>query len=342
MYYGKNGLKKRTLKGGKWMDTRRTFAFILSLILGLSLMSGEALSLDYPTREIQLIVCFAAGSNQDFSGRFAAKFGEKYVGKPIVVVNKVGGGGALGFTTLAEAKPDGYTVGLVSPAIITKSYLTKGVTFNKDSYRLIARMNYAGYSVVAKKGSPYDIPLKELVKKAKERSGAVIMGTTGYWGTPDIAQALFEEQAGIKFRNVNFPGWEGIIPALLGDHVHVTYLPPSGWSALYKAGKVNILAMTTEQRDPQYPNVPTFKELGFDIVIHITHWLGAPAKTPDPIINFLADAFKKAFNEQGYKEAVDNIGGTAAYLGPEEATKEWNKLDEIFRGLIKKYDIKPQ
>lgn len=147
---------------------RKGFPFILSVTtLWIFLAPMSAIGSDYPTREIEFIAGYAPGSNTDNFARLAGKYGEKYVGKPIVVVNKPPA--ARGFAALAAAKPDGYTLGIISNSTIGQQYLLKGVTFHyRKSYRVICQIDYSAEGVFTKKGGPYDIPLKELVKKAKE------------------------------------------------------------------------------------------------------------------------------------------------------------------------------
>lgn len=322
---------------------RMIWGMILSLIFGLSSLPQDAWAQDYPKREIELIAAFAPGSNTDSFARLAAKHAEKYVGKPILVVNKPGGGGSLGFATLAKAKPDGYTIGLLSNAVIGHPYLLKGVTFHyQKSFRLIAQIDFSAQGLYAKKGSPYDLPLKELAKKAKEKPDTIKVGIGGTWTAQDFARAIFEEEAGVKFIKVPFPGAAEAVPALLGGHVDVEFGPASEWAHLSKGGKVTVLAVSTEQRDPRFPDIPTFKELGYDVVMSTIHWIGAPAGTPDPIVNFLAEAFKKAVNEQSFKDTADNLGATAAWESPEGAMRSMEKLDQLYQRIVKKYDLKPK
>lgn len=327
------------------MSTRqlKMFSIILSSFIVISFIPTRALTLDYPMREIEFVAAFAPGSNTDNFARLSAKFGEKYVGKPIVVVNKPGGGGARGFTAIAQAKPDGYTIGLLSQAVIAHPYLLTGITFHyKKSFRMVAQIDYSAQGLCVKKGGPFDIPLKEIVKRAKEKPETLKVGVGGTWTAQDWVRAIFEEEADIKLINVRFPGATEAVPALLGGHLDLFIGPAAEWSHLYKGGKVNVLGMSTDQRDPRYPTIHTFKEQGYNVVLPSYHWVAAPAGTPDPIVNFLADAFKKAFAEQGFKDAADNLGAIAAWADPEESLKTMERIDQIYQRIVKKYDLKPQ
>lgn len=322
----------------------RVSVFIVALVLAASLTPGEIRGLDYPTREIEFIAPFAPGSSTDAFSRLAAKFGEKYVGKPIVVVNKVGGGGVRGYAAISSAKPDGYTMGLLGQSVMVHPYLLKGVTYNyKKDFRILSQVDYSAEAFFTKKGGPYDIPLKELVKKAKEKPETIKMGVAGsVWGAPDFTRAFLEEEAGVKFNRVPFPGAGDLIPAVMGGHSDLGVGPSAEWAPYYKGGQFSVLAVCTEKRDPRYPDIPTAKELGFDVVFSAYHWIGAPAGTPDPIVNLLADAFKKAFSEQGFKDGCDHLGATAAWDSPEGSLKAMEKVEQLYLKVIKKYDLKPQ
>ena len=318
--------------------------FFLPLALSIAMTPMNGLSLDYPTREIEYIVGYGPGSSQDNVSRLVAKFSEKHVGKPIVVVNKPGGGGSRGFTTLAAGKPDGYTIGIFSISGILQQYLMKGVTFHyRKSFRSISQCAFTPVGVYVKKGSPYDVPLKDLVKMAKEKPDTIKVGIGGTWSSEDFVRAVFEDEAGMKCIRVPFTGGgTESVPALLGGHTDINFGAAPHWASLYKAGKVNVLAMTTEQRDPRFPNIPTFKENGYDVTIRNSYWVVAPAKTPDVVINFLAEAFRKGFAEQGYKDGIDNLGVIPVWTGPEEALRDMDKIDRMIQGVVKKYDLKPQ
>ena len=315
----------------------------LFVVGAVYLATGMTLAADYPIREIEFIAAFAPGSNTDNFARLAAKFGEKYVGKPIVVVNKPGGGGARGFTALATVKPDGYTIGLLSQGVIAHPYLLKGITFHyKKNFRLVSQIDYSAQGLCVKKGGPWDISLKEFVKKVKEKPETIKVGIGGTWTAQDFVRAIFEDEAEIKLINVRFPGASEAVPNLLGGHLDCFIGPSSEWSHLLKGGKVSVLAVSTDDRDPRFPNIPTFKEQGYDVSLPSYHWVATPAGMPDAIINHLAEAFKKGFAEQGFKDAADNLGATAAWAGPEESLKTMERIDQLYSRVVKKYGLKPE
>jgi tripartite-type tricarboxylate transporter receptor subunit TctC len=322
----------------------KVFFFCLSLAFSISFIPGDVLSMEYPTREIEFIVGFPPGSSVDHAGRLIAKFAEKYAGKPIVVANKPGGGGTRGFSSLAAAKPDGYTIGLVSQSAILQPYLMKGVTFNyKKSFRIICEMAYTAEGIYTKKGGPYDLPFTEIIKKAKEKPNTIKAGVGGTWTGSDVVRFILEDVTGARFIRIPHPaGGQELIPGVLGGHLNFAIGEGAQWAPLYKAGKLSVLAVSTERRDPRFPDIPTLKELGYDVSLAVTFWVGAPSGTPDDVINFLAEVFRKAVAEEGYKEGSDVAFNTASWQGPEDSLKAMEKLDGTFQKLIKKYDLKPE
>ena len=237
------------------MGSKVFFSLVLSLALGISLVPADGWSLDYPTREIELIAGYPPGSTLDHIARLAGKFAEKYVGKPIVVVNKPGGGGSRGFAALAAAKPDGYTLGIVSQSAILQPYLMKGITFNyKKSFRIICQVAYTAEGVYVKKGGPFDIPFTEIVKRAKEKPNTIKAGVGGTWTGSDVVRLYVEDATGAKFIRIPHPaGGQELIPGVLGGHLNFAIGEGAQWAPLYKAGKFGVLAVSTDRRDPRYP-----------------------------------------------------------------------------------------
>ena len=327
------------------MNRKKVWIFSLAAALALFAIPGAVLCADYPTREIEFVSGFGPGSSNDSVARLIGKFSEKYVGKPIVVVNKAGGGGTRGYAFVAAAKPDGYTLGNLNVAVIFTPYLVKGVTYDyKKSFRIISKTAIMPIGLYVKKGGPYDIPLKELVKKFKEKPNTIKIGVGGNWVPEDIVRAVFEDEAGVQGIRVPFTGGGGeTIPALLGGHTDINFGGASHWAELYRSGKVNVLATTLDKRDPGMPNIPTFKENGFDMAgIMNIYWVGAPAGTPDAVVNHLAEAFRKGLADPGYAAGMANLGCTAAWEGPADSLKEMNKIEQTFLKLVKKYNLQPQ
>ncbi len=187
------------------------------------------------------------------------------------------------------------------------------------------------------------MPLKEIVKKAKENPNTIRVGIGGsIYGVQDIARFLFEDAAGIKLVRVPFPGAAENVAALLGGHVDVEVAPAGEFVPLYKAGKFTVLALSDAQRNPLFPEIPTFRELGYDVVISSTHWIAGPKGLPDAITNHLAEAFRKGFSEPGFKETCEQMGANPAWDGPEGSLKAMLAVDDAYQKLIKKFNLQPK
>ena len=316
---------------------------MFALLWAVSWIPVAAFGLDFPKREIEYYCTYGPGSNADNFARLLAKFAGKFIGKPIVVVTKVGGGGSKSYAALAAAKPDGYTIGGLGTGTIAQPYLFKGTNFHyKTSFTQICQMDYSAQGLIVLKKGLFDIPLEELLKRAKENPQTIKCAIGGTWTPQDFTREMFEGAAGVKFIKIPFPNAAEAIPALLGGHVDISFAPASEWGHLYKGGKINVLAVSTEERDPRFKDLPTFRELGYDVVFDVTHWVGAPKGLPEPILKFYVENFRKAFTDPGFVQAADHLGATAAFLGPEETLQAMDKRDEVVRRIFQKYGVKPK
>jgi tripartite-type tricarboxylate transporter receptor subunit TctC len=257
-----------------------------------------------------------------------------------VVVNKPGGGGSRGWAALSAAKPDGYSIGTVSNSTVIHKYLLKGVPYDwEKNFKLICTFAYAPIAIVVRKGAFGSI--QEFIKKAKDNPDSIKIGISGKWTTEDFAYQLLQEEAGIKLRRVDFAGGGERMTALLGGHIDAISAPPSEWKSLYDAGSLDALLICREKRVPSLPQIPTSKELGFNIEQTSMYMMGAPGGTPDPIVNFLSGAFKKGIAEPAFINGAAKIGVTASWISPEESLKIWKRMDQDFQLIIKKFDLKP-
>jgi len=300
-------------------------------------------ALDYPAREIELISPHAPGSSADLAARNIASHTERFVGKPLVVVNKPGGSGAKGPTYVAQAKPDGYTLGVFSQSGIAQPYLMKGVTFTyKKSYRAIAQADTSSTALYVLKGGKYDVPLKEFVKILRENPESIKIGIGGKWTVQDFATEMLQVEAGIKFNKIPFPAVADAVPAFLGGHIDAVMASTAAGSNLYKAGKISVLGDSQEQRDPLFPHVPTFKEQGYSVVVPNTRWIVAPAGTPEAVVNYLAKVFRQGLTSIEFKEGCNKLFLRADWAGPEDSVKGMQRVEQLYLTIIRKYNLQPE
>lgn len=297
------------------------------LLAGLAVFSAAAQD-HYPSRPITLIVPFPPGGVADLTGRPTAQAMEKLLKQPVAIVNKAGAGGAIGMATVANAKPDGYTLlmALSSISIIPEADKLFGrePAYRSNQFVPIALISADPTVLVVRSQSPYKT-LKELVADGKKQPNGLSFSSSGVYGTLHMAIEMFTHAAGLKMRHVPYTGAGPALTALLGGHVDLLASGPSVVTPQIKAGTLRPLAVWGAKRLPSLPDVPTFKELGYDIEFYIWSGLFAPAGTPVAIVTSLRDAAKKAVADPEFKLAMDKIETPIAYLDAPEFQKFWDK-----------------
>ena len=302
--------------------------FILSLIAVMPIHAAE-----FPTKEVQIIIPWAAGGATDLIFRALAATSDKFLGKAVVVVNRPGGGGAVGYTEVMQAKPDGYTlVSAITPLAILPHQVTTAFIY-KNFEPVINVVSDPGMFLV-RSDAPWK-SLKEFLDFAKKNPEMITVGNSGAGGGVHLIALAFEKAAGVKFNNIPFSGGGPSVTALLGGHINaVSVSPPEGIEHV-KAGKLKIIALFAEKRFELFPDVPTVKEQGIDFVM--TQWRGlAAAKgTPPDVIKKLHDAFKQGMDDPIFKKNAKDMVVNLSYLGPEAFGKLMATEHELYGKLVK-------
>jgi tripartite-type tricarboxylate transporter receptor subunit TctC len=291
---------------------------------------------EFPTKEIQIIVPWAAGGATDLIFRALAVPTERYLGKAVIVVNRPGGGGAVGYTEAAQAPPDGYT--LVS-AITPLTILPHGVktVFSYKSFDPIINVSTDPSMFLARPDAPWK-DLKEFLAYAKQNPNKVTVGNSGAGGGVHLVALAFEKAAGVKFNHIPFSGGGPSVTALLGGHINtVSVSPPEGISQV-QAGKLKILALFADKRLAMFPDVPTVKEQGINFAMGMWRGLAAPKGTPPDALKKLHDVFKQGMEDAVFKKSAADMAVSIHYLGPEDFRKLMASEDILYADLIK--DVK--
>lgn len=289
------------------MKRRILFSLIAGLIMALGV---NAYATDYPTKPITLQVPFPAGGSTDVGARIVAAIAEKDLGKPIVVVNKAGAGGQVGWTELARQKPDGYYLGYINLPHLPSAILDpeRKATFKGEDIVPIISQALDPTTISVRPDSPW-ATLKDLIEDAKKRPGQIAAGIVGYLQDDEIGYLQMAEAAGFQMRLVYFDGAAPAITALLGKHVDVLFCTVADNFAQWKAGRIRMLTIMDKERTKFYPDLPTTAELGYPTVISAsTRGIAAPRGVPEPIMKKLQDVFKKAMMA---KEHMDKLEGAA-------------------------------
>ena len=309
---------------------RKLFAvlFVLSFI---AVMPGQAA--DFPTKEVQIIIPWAAGGATDLIFRALAATSGKYLGKPVVVVNKPGGGGAVGYTEGMKAAPDGYTLtAAVTPMTILPHQVTTAFTYK--NFEPILNVVSDPSMFLIRSDAPWK-SLKEFLDYAKQNPDMITVGNSGAGGGVHLVALAFEKAAGVKFNHIPFSGGGPSVTAILGGHVNaVSVSPPEGIPQI-QAGKLKIIALFAEKRLAMFPDVPTVKEQGINFAMGMWRGLAAPKGTPPDVIKKLHDAFKQGMDDPVLKKNATDMAVNLDYLGPEAFGKLIAGDHEFYGKLVK-------
>ncbi|HTS42129.1 MAG TPA: tripartite tricarboxylate transporter substrate binding protein [Xanthobacteraceae bacterium] len=281
----------------------------------------------YPSHAITVISPFPPGGVSDVITRPLDASLEAVFKQPVVLENKVGAAGAVGAQYVASAKPDGYTllthiVSISGFAAVDKLF-GRTPKFTNASFIPLARIVADPIVMIINNDLPYKT-LKDLVNDAKANPDKLIYSSSGLYGASHIPTALFAKAAGdLKMRHLPTNGGGPAVTAVLGGNVNFFMSPTSIALSHIRAGKVRPLAVSSAKRVKTLPDVPTFKEQGYDLEYYF--WVGifAPKGTPEPIVKTLREALDKAAHSEQFLKAIDNLGQELAYMDQPEFAKFW-------------------
>jgi tripartite-type tricarboxylate transporter receptor subunit TctC len=307
---------------------------IIGLFVTLVLLTSVPLqAADFPTKEVQIIIPWAAGGATDLIFRALAATTGQYLGKAVIVVNRVGGAGAVGYTEAAQAKPDGYTlVSAITPLTILPHQVTTAYTYK--NFEPILNVVYDPAMFLIRSDAPWK-SLKEFLDYAKKNPEMITVGNSGAGGGVHLIALAFEKAVGVKFNHIPFSGGGPSVTAILGGHINaVSVSPPEGIEHV-KAGKLKIIALFAEKRFELFPDVPTVKEQGIDFAMGQWRGFVASKGTPPDVIKKLHDAFKQGMDDPVFKKNAKDMAINLSYLGPEAFGKLMADEHEFYGKLVK-------
>ena len=318
----------------------RTQIYLLSLIFASFSFWGAAEAQEhYPSRGIQMVVPFPPGGVADLTARPVAAAMEKIVKQPVVVVNKTGAAGAVGMSFVANGKPDGYTVlmALSSISIIPEAdkLFDRKPAYMMDQLTPIALISADPTIFVVRADRPWKT-VKEFVEDAKKRPGDISFSSSGVYGTLHMATEMLAHAAGIQLKHIPYSGAGPALTAILGGHVDALASGPAVVAPHIKAGKLRPLAGWGAKRVAALPDVPTFKELGYDIEFYIWAGVFVPSGTPALIVKTLRESIGQVAKSPEFKAAMDKIETPIAYLDAPEFQKFWEKDAKMLATAIKR------
>jgi tripartite-type tricarboxylate transporter receptor subunit TctC len=313
------------------MSSRNRLMFAVAAV-GM-LISAAAGAQEYPTKPITLIVPWPAGGSTDLTMRAIAESASKILGQPIAIDNKAGGGGTVGPATMAAAsKPDGYTIAQL-PITVFRLPLMQEVSWDpsKDFSYIIHLTGYT-FGVTTNAESQFK-SWKDVIDFAKANPGKVTYATPGTGTSLHVGMEQIATMAGIKLTQVPFKGGAETNAAVLGQHTTLQ-ADSTGWRPLVDAGKLRLLMVWTGTRSPNFPDVPTLKELGYPMVYDSPFGIAGPKGMDPKIIAKLHDAFKKALEDPAVVATLAKYDMVPNYKNTEDYKKFVAEVTESERKVI--------
>jgi tripartite-type tricarboxylate transporter receptor subunit TctC len=291
---------------------------------------------DFPSKPVTLVIPVGAGGSHDLTARALASVAPQYLGQPLIIELKPGGGGAIGEDLVAKSKPDGYTLVFGGPGWSSALPAIEGRSHGPDTLMAVAKINHSPVALMVNANRPWTT-LKEMVEWAKANPGKLVHATTGPWGAADLPMKQMMKEYHFTAQLVPYDGGGPALLAILGGHADSSINPLAQTLPHIKAGKLRALAILDTKRESDLPEVLTAKEQGFDVVYTLWRAVLAPKGTPRPIIDKLASAFKLMTEDKSFQALVKQMGDDVNYLGPDEFGKVWRAEYESDRELGKFY-----
>jgi tripartite-type tricarboxylate transporter receptor subunit TctC len=309
------------------MDRR---SFVVGTAASAAAVWGQgALAQDaYPSHAVTIINAFPPGGFNDIVTRPFASALEPILKQPVIVETKAGAAGQVGAQVAASARPDGYTLlshnnGISGYAEVDKLFGRQPKTTRADFIPL-ARLAADPVALIVNDQQPYQT-LKDFVEDAKKRPGAIIYSSGGLYGASHLPMALLEKALGLpKLRHLPTSGGGPAITAVLGNNAQASTQTVSATIQHIRAGKLRALALLGATRSKSLPDVPTLKEMAYDVEYYLWAGLFAPKATPPAIVSTLGSAIEQAASTDAFKNAVANLGLDVGYLNAADFAKFWD------------------
>lgn len=309
--------------------------FFFLCLVALAVFSGancsSAQGAIYPEKPIVVIVPFPAGGRTDMIARLIAHELTKFLNEPVLVEDKPGADTVLGSMEVAHSKPDGYTLGFFSSAIVTSQY-TAATPTSLANYSVISIVNIDSAALAVRASAPWKT-LKDFVDYARHHPGKLRISTIPGAGDQILASG-FLRAAGIKMIQVPFKGNAPAVIALAGGNVDATVSVPASFKNLVDAKKLRILAIAANSPSSSFSNIPTFRDNGINLELTAFNGFFAPKGTPQVIITKLADASQKAMSNSDVIKTMKNLDAGVAFLSGPEAKEFLKKQDATYKDII--------
>ncbi len=316
---------------------RLTRAIVGGLVcLALVPLTHVARAQTFPSKAVTFVVPYPAGGRTDLTARVVAQFLKSELAQPVVVVNKPGASGVLGAKDVAQAQPDGYTLGFFSTGFLTTQYTVPTPTSVRE-YELVALINFdpAAVAVSAVKGWK---TLDEVISYGKKNPGGIRVGINA-GSSAHIFAAAFCNVAGLDVIYVPFRGGSERTAALAGGHIDLDFDIVAPMKPMLDAGKLKVLGIASDRRAELYKDIPTMREQGVELVISSWHGVFAPKGTPAAAIAALNGALEKVARNAQFIEQMSALLLGVRYMNQQEFARFFQEQDALFKPLIDKLGL---
>ena len=311
------------------------------LLAGLALIAAShvhAQEPPFPQRgPLEITVLFPAGSSADITARMLADGMTRFLAQRVLVVNRPGAGGAIGYKYVAAQKPDGYSLVWNSNSIST-TFHSGQLQFDYQAFDAVARVLSESVLVAVRSDAPWRT-LNDVVADAKAKPKVISIGHSGIGSHTHISLAALVRVAGVDVNEVPFAAAQ-VVPSLLGGHVNAVVQFPGALASPAKQGQLRLLAALTQQRDPAWPDVPTARELGMDVALDAWRGIAVPRGTPRQVIGQLESAIRTTVSSTEFIRGSESVGVRPAFLPAEEFSALVAKEDAELARLMQAIGLK--
>ena len=322
---------------------------ILSLLLTIAVLTGGctgkktsviATPSEYPDKSITMIVPFSVGGGMDLLAREMEKSVVTQLGRPMIVVNRTGGAGSIGWNELVSSQADGYTLGIVGPEIVLHPLYGQAKYHYPTSLDPIIQVASAPSLLVVQANQPWN-NLNDLIHYAQSHPGKLKFAHGGIGSISHIVGEMFGKNAGIALEQVPFRGGGEITAALLGGHIQLIFVGPAAIKEHVRSGTLRALAVSGEKRldDPVLRDVPTFREQGLDVVANYWFAVAAPKGLPGSIKAKLETSLKKIVVSPEFRTNMQQLGQPVDYLDAEATAIKWAEEGHKYGKVVQETGI---
>ncbi|MFA5448374.1 MAG: tripartite tricarboxylate transporter substrate binding protein [Sphaerochaeta sp.] len=314
---------------------------LLSLVIGSVFAQGvaEASADTYPDKPVSVIVPYAAGGGTDLIARALVDAAKGSFPRNITVENRTGGGGAVGMSYGANARPDGSVITMITVELVTLPHTGTGAGLYYDQFKPIMMLNSAYSAVTVQANSPYNT-LGDLLNAAKTKNLRV--GNSGVGAIWHLAAAGLGKAAGVEFNHIPFDGAAPAITSLLGGHIDAITVSYAEVDSQVRAGNLKVLAVLSPERIPSTPNIPTAIEQGYDVSIGTWRGFGVPKDTPQPIVDKIYNIFSEAAASSQFINYMKTTNNDIDILDAKNYGEKLAVDNAMFKALIEELGLRQQ